>query len=80
MVKIEMKRRQLLIAVVGLFMALGLLWFLQGAAVLRICPVVCISNCECVTGGSQFWEAVGAIALIVGITIIILLVRRKRMP
>jgi len=40
-----MKERQLLIALVGLFIeSLGLLWFLQGAAILRLCPVLCVSK------------------------------------
>ena len=63
--------KQLAAVLVGSFVALlGLLWFLQGAAVLHICPVLCVSNCECITSGSQFWEGAGAIALIIGITII----------
>ncbi len=66
-----MKRKQLAIALVGFFVALlGLLWFLQGTAILHLCPVLCVTNCECVTSESQFWEAVGVVALIIGITII----------
>ena len=55
---------------------LGLLWFLQGAAILRLCPVLCVVNCECITSGSEFWEGVGVITLVGGITIISVVVRR----
>jgi hypothetical protein len=63
--------KQLAVVFVGSFVALlGLLWFLQGAAILHLCPVSCVSNCECITSGSQFWEGAGAITLIIGITFI----------
>ena len=76
-----MKRKQLAVALVGSFVALlGLLWFLQGAAILRLCSVLCVANCECVTSGSEFWEEVGVITLIGGITIISVVVWRERMP
>ena len=62
---------------IGLILvALGLLWFLQGIAVLSLCPVLCFADCECITGGSLFWEIVGAITLIVGIAIVCLSLKR----
>jgi hypothetical protein len=71
-----MKRKQLAAALVGVIVAsLGLLWFLQGAGILRLCPVLCFLDCECVSSGSQFWEATGAIVLIVGLTMIALSLR-----
>ena len=37
-------------AIVGIILAmLGLLWSLQGAGLLRLCPVLCFADCECVT-------------------------------
>jgi hypothetical protein len=76
-----MKRKHLTVALVGFFVALlGMLWFLQGAAILHFCPVFCVTNCGCVTSGSQFWEAAGAIAFIIGITVIGAGVRLARMP
>jgi ubiquinone/menaquinone biosynthesis C-methylase UbiE len=66
-----MKRRQLAAPLIGVIIALlGLLWFLQGAAIVRMCPVLCFVDCECVLGGSTFWEVVGAIAFIVGIILV----------
>jgi hypothetical protein len=55
-----------------ILVALGLLWFLQGIAILNQCPVLCFADCECITGGSLFWEVVGAITLIIGIAIVYL--------
>jgi hypothetical protein len=49
---------------------LGLLWFLQGADIVHIAPILCFSNCEIMTGGSQFWVATGVLTFIVGIIII----------
>jgi hypothetical protein len=48
---------------------LGLLWFLQGAGVLRLCPVLCFADCECVEGGSWFWGIVGAITFAIGVIV-----------
>ena len=58
-------------AFVGVIVTLlGLLWFLQGADIFHLYPILCFSNCEVITGGSQIWEATGAIAFIIGIIII----------
>ncbi len=54
-------------AIVGLVLAmLGLLWFLQVTGRVRICPVLCFADCECVEGGSRSWEIAGAIASAIG--------------
>ncbi len=45
---------------------MGLLWFLQGAAIIQVCPVLCFADCECLAGGSIVWEAAGALAFIMG--------------
>lgn len=53
--------------VVGVVLVgLGLLWFLQGTGLVRICPVLCFADCECVEGGSRFWMIAGAIAFAAG--------------
>ena len=76
-----MKRKQLAAALVGVIVALlGLLWFLQDAGILRLCPVLCVMDCECLMSGSQFWEATGAIVTIVGILIVGVSVRRVGTP
>ena len=71
------KLKQAGLTFIGLILAaLGLLWFLQGIAILNVCPVLCFADCECITGGSLFWEAAGGIALITGVAIIYLSFKR----
>ncbi len=68
-----MKIKQLAIVIVGVIVTLlGLLWFLQGVGILQLCPVLCFTDCKCITGGSLFWEIVGAIAFVIGIIFIAL--------
>ena len=55
-------------------------WFLQGAAIVQLCPVLCFADCTRLVSGSLFWEAVGTIVLIFGFTIAGLSVRRIRNP
>ena len=57
---------------------LGLMWFLQGAGILLLCPVLCFADCGCITGGSPFWEATGAIAFVMGIVIVGVGIGRNR--
>ena len=66
-----MKRKFLVTALVGIIVTLlGLLWFLQGTGFLELCPVLCFADCDCIRGGSPFWEAAGAITFIIGLVII----------
>lgn len=66
-----MKLKQIAVLIVGVILALlGFLWFLQGVGVLNQCPILCFADCECITGGSALWEAIGAAAFIMGIAII----------
>jgi hypothetical protein len=46
---------------------LGLLWFLQGSDIIRLRPILCVANCEPLTGRSLLWQVVGAIVFIGGI-------------
>jgi hypothetical protein len=39
----------------------GPLWFLQGAAIIEMRPILCVADCEPVVGGSPFWAAAGAV-------------------
>jgi hypothetical protein len=64
-------------ALIGAFIAvLGLLWFLQGAAIIQMRPVLCVANCEPIVGRSPFWAATGAVAFIIGSGIAIFSLRR----
>jgi hypothetical protein len=70
-----------IVTCIGLILvALGLLWFLQGIAVLSLCPILCFAECECLTGGSLFWAVTGAITLIMGMVIISLGLKRLGFP
>jgi hypothetical protein len=63
-----MDEKRVIGAIVGPVLAmLGLLWFLQGAGLVRMCPVLCFADCECVEGGSLFWEIAGAITFTIGV-------------
>ena len=62
--------KHIAVAFIGFILAaLGLMWFLQGIAILNVCPILCFADCECIAGGSMFWEIAGIIALIIGIAI-----------
>jgi uncharacterized membrane protein HdeD (DUF308 family) len=55
----------LLVGVIFIF--LGLLWFLQGSDIIRLRPILCVANCEPLTGRSLLWQVVGAVVFIGGI-------------
>jgi hypothetical protein len=57
---------------------LGLLWFLQGSDVIHLRPILCVANCEPLTGRSPLWQSIGAIAFVGGIGLIASGVRRLR--
>lgn len=72
-----MNLRRVVGAIVGSVLAmLGLLWFLQGTGVVRVCPVLCFADCECVTGGSRFWEVAGVITFTIGVMLAWISLRR----
>jgi hypothetical protein len=55
---------------------LGLLWILQGADVVRIRPILCVADCQPITGGSLSWLTIGVVILVVGLGVAG--VRRRR--
>ena len=66
---------------VGGFIAfLGLLWFLQGTGILQLRPILCVTNCEEIVGTSPTWAMAGAAAVIVGAVIVVMSVKRYRIP
>ena len=72
-----MKPIQVVGVLVGAFIALlGLLWLLQGAALIQMRPILCVANCEPIVGRSLFWAAIGVVAFIIGIVVVILSARR----
>lgn len=66
---------------VGAFIAfLGLLWFLQGTGILHMRPIMCVADCEEIVGTSPTWAIAGAVAVILGVLIAVLSVKRFRTP
>jgi hypothetical protein len=71
-----MKLKIIILTIVGIIIALlGLLWFLQGAAIIQMCPILCFADCECMTGGSQFWEVTGTVTFIIGLVVTLICVK-----
>ncbi|GAA2760720.1 hypothetical protein [Actinopolymorpha rutila] len=60
----------------AVLVALGALWVLQGADLVRIKPVLCVADCQPLVGGSPGWLAVGVVAFLAGLAV--LTVRRQR--
>jgi LPXTG-motif cell wall-anchored protein len=60
----------------AVLLLLGLLWTLQGADVVRIQPILCVADCQPITGGSPAWLAIGVVTIVAGL--IVLLWRRRR--
>ena len=48
-------------------MLLGSLWLLQGAGLVHVRPLLCVTNCRPVTGGSAAWLAAGIVAFVIGL-------------
>jgi len=61
-----------------ILLLLGLLWFIQGIGIIKMCPILCFADCECITGGSLSWTVIGAIAFIVGILIVYRILTNKK--
>jgi len=59
-------------------MLLGLLWFLQGADLIHIRPILCVADCQPLEGRSIGWMIAGALFLVLGLTAIRVGLRRRR--
>lgn len=57
---------------------LGVLWFLQGANLVRMQPVLCLADCEPLVGGSVGWLIAGIVGMIAGTFLIGSSIRRAR--
>jgi len=72
-----MKPIRIVGVLIGAFIAsLGLLWFLQGMAIIQMRPILCVANCGPIVGGSPLWAAAGVIAFVVGVGIAFFSARR----
>jgi hypothetical protein len=50
--------------------ALGLLWSVQGADLIQLKPILCVANCEPITGGSTLWLSIGIITTVTGLALL----------
>jgi hypothetical protein len=66
-----MKARNVAATTIGAVLALlGLLWFLQGADLVHVQPILCVADCEPPTSGSTGWMIAGAVAIVAGTLLI----------
>mgnify|MGYP000041583719 CR=1 FL=1 len=73
-----MRLIQIVGVLIGAFIAsLGLLWFLQGMAIIQMRPILCVANCEPIVGGSPLWAAAGVVAFVVGVVVALFGARRS---
>lgn len=60
--------KSLITLIIGIIVALlGVLWFLQGAGIIYVCPILCFADCICLTHGSFSWKMIGAGVIVVGV-------------
>ncbi|MEO6608177.1 MAG: type II CAAX endopeptidase family protein [Aestuariivirga sp.] len=63
--------KKIIAAIVAVMLVLlGLLWFLQGADILHIWPILCFAGCEYISDGSWVWEIVGFFSFALGIAVL----------
>ena len=72
-----MKALKIVLGIV--FFALGVLWALQGADLIRMKPILCVANCEPMVGGSVTWLIVGVVAIAVGLGVLITSIRQREL-
>jgi hypothetical protein len=66
-----MSKKRIGMIVLGVIvMLLGLLWFLQGAGIVHLNPILCVTNCKPITGKSSLWRSIGVVALVIGAVIV----------
>ena len=59
------------LTILGFIVALlGTLWVVQGLGLIQIGPVLCVADCEPISGNSMQWTVIGVLTLFVGIGIV----------
>jgi hypothetical protein len=71
-----MKYVLIILGTVGVL--LGGLWLVQGLGLVTIPPILCVAECETLTGPDTTWAIIGAVVLIAGIAAIAFALRRRR--
>ena len=52
------------LTILGFIVALlGTLWVVQGLGLIQIGPVLCVANCEPISGNSMQWTVIGVLTL-----------------
>lgn len=63
-----MNAKATVLTILGSIVALlGTLWIVQGLGLIQIGPVLCVADCEPISGNSVQWTVIGALALFAGI-------------
>ncbi len=66
-----MNTKATILTIFGVILALlGTLWMVQGLGIIQLGPILCVADCEPITGRSVQWTVIGVIALLVGIVIV----------
>lgn len=66
-----MALRTVSLTIAGLVLgSLGLLWLVQGLGIVHLRPILCVADCEPVTGPAPVWVGVGAVTLVVGAAVV----------
>lgn len=74
-----MGRKNIIAIVCGAILAaLGILWFLQGSDIVHIRPILCVANCEPITGHTPLWQVIGAVAFIAGVWLVGVNIRKSK--
>lgn len=55
---------------------LGGLWLLQGLGIVTIPPILCVAECEALTGPSPTWAIIGLVVVVLGGAAILFALRR----
>ena len=64
-------RKATVLTILGTTVALlGTLWVVQGLGIIQLGPILCVADCEPITGRSVQWTVIGVLALFVGIVIV----------
>ena len=65
---VDMAKRFIAMFVAGVVLAcLGLLWTLQGAGLVHIRPILCVSDCTPITRFTAAWLVTGLVSVLVGL-------------
>ena len=58
---------RLLLRIIGIIaLLLGLLWLVQGLGLVTIPPILCVADCETLTGPDLFWAIAGLVLALAG--------------